>query len=302
MIPSSPPLLEILNVSKQYLGQQTLALDNIFIQIAENEKVGLIGANGSGKTTLFRLILNLIHCTNGHIKIGGDSDLEKAKKIVGYVSEYQEGLENFTPREILTFAGKMSGMSKTRISEKESELLHWAALLDHKDELISSFSKGMRQRLLLAAALIHEPQILLLDEPMSGLDPKSQKDFRLLLTGLDKYTLIYASHQLSELEDICDRIIFFHRGKLVRDINLSDYPDEIFTLDTVPDVLALIKKFPHIVIRNQARVKDKLRLEIITRPDQFQEFMANCQQNNFRIERLKSQSMLEDLYSQYVES
>jgi len=264
--------------------------------------VGLIGANGSGKTTLFRLLLNLIQCTNGYFKIRGESDLENAKKYIGYVSEYQEGLENFTPEEILEFSGKMSGMSKIRLSKRKSELLRWTALETHHAELISSFSKGMRQRLFLATALIHEPQILLLDEPMSGLDPKSQKDFRSLLFGLDKYTIIYASHQLSELEDICDRIIFFHHGKLVKDIKLDDYQGEIFTLDANPDVQELIKKFPHIELRNKINVKNKVRLEIVTKPDQFQEFLANCQKNHIVIERLRSKSLLEDLYSRYVES
>ncbi|UCF64323.1 MAG: ABC transporter ATP-binding protein [bacterium] len=297
-----PPPIEIVQVSKRYRGQSTFALENISIQITENEKVGLIGANGSGKTTLFRLLLNLIRCTSGYIRIRGDSDLENSKKYIGYVSEYQEGLENFTPEEILEFSGKMSGMCKTKLSERKSELYKWTGLETHHSDLISSFSKGMRQRLFLASALIHEPRILLLDEPMSGLDPKSQKDFRSLLSGLDNYTIIYASHLLSELEDICSRIIFFHQGKLVKDIKLDDFQGEIFTLDTDPGVQELILKFPHIELRNKVNFKNKMRLEIAAKPHHFQAFLAYCQTNKILIERLKSKSILEDLYSRYVDS
>ena len=197
LMPDLSHIIQVSHISKIYRGQTNYALENVSFNVDVKEKVGLIGANGSGKTTLFRLLLNFLRCSSGSIEILGEKNLEKTKHYIGFVSEYQEGLENFTPLEILEFSAKMAGMSPAKISGKTDELLKWTSLESHKDKLVSTLSKGMRQRLLLASALIQEPQILLLDEPMSGLDPKSQNDFLNLLQRLDNFTIIYASHQLS---------------------------------------------------------------------------------------------------------
>ena len=294
------PIIQVSNISKAYPGKLNYALHNISFSIHANEKVGLIGANGSGKTTLFRLLLNLLHRTSGSIEIMDEQNLEKTKKYIGFVAEYQEGLENFTPSEILQFSGKMAGMPANHLNERIDELMIWSSLDTHKNELISTFSKGMRQRLLLASAMIHEPQILLLDEPMSGLDPQSQRDFLILLQRLENFTVIYASHQLSEIEDICDRIILFHEGKLVKDIHLKEFQEEIFILDADPQIQEIIDKFPSLKIRQKSQIKDKLRLEIVANPEQFQEIVARCQKANVKLERIKSRSMLEELCNRYV--
>ena len=294
------PIIQVSQISKVYRGHSICALDNISFIVNADEKVGLIGANGSGKTTLFRLLLNLLYCTSGSIEIMGEKNLEKTKHHIGFVSEYQEGLENFTPLEILEFSGKMAGLLPGKISLRTNELLKWSALESHKNELIATFSKGMRQRLFLASALIHEPQILLLDEPMSGLDPKSQKDFLTLLQRLGNFTIIYASHQLSELEDICDRVIFFHKGKLVKDIHLKDYQEEIFVLDADLHIVEILKKFSAVKVRQTTKLNDQIRLEVVANPKQFQELLALCQNEKVKLERIKSKSMLEDLYNRYV--
>ncbi len=300
LMPDVTPIIQVSQVSKVYRGQSNYALENVSFNIDTADKVGLIGANGSGKTTLFRLLLNFLRSTSGSIEIMGDKNLEKTKRYIGFVSEYQEGLENFTPFEILEFSGKMAGMLPAKISGRRDELLKWTSLETHKDKLVSTFSKGMRQRLLLASALIHEPQILLLDEPMSGLDPKSQNDFLTLLQRLENFTIIYASHQLSELEDICDRIIFFHEGKLVKDIHLDDHREEIFVLDADPNIQEIIKNFSAVEIKQTSKLNDQIRLEVIANPEQFQELLALCQKENVKLERIKSKSMLEDLYKRYI--
>jgi len=294
------PIIQVSHISKAYPGRSNYALDSISFSIHAKEKVGLIGANGSGKTTLFRLLLNLLHSTSGSIEVMDEHNLEKTKKHIGFVAEYQEGLENFTPSEILEFSGKMAGMQANYLSERIDELMIWSSLDTHKNELISTFSKGMRQRLLLASAMIHEPQILLLDEPMSGLDPQSQRDFLILLQRLENFTVIYASHQLTEIEDICDRIILFHEGKLIKDIHLKDFQEEIFILDADPRIQEIIDKFSSLKIRQKSQFKNKVRLEIVTNPEQFQEIMVLCQKAKVKLERIKSKSMLEDLYNRYV--
>ncbi len=290
------PAISIKDLKKFYSHADAAAIDGISFDIYPGERVGLIGANGSGKTTLFRLILHLLHPDAGEIKIMGNTHLEKAKKFIGYVSEYQEGLENFTPNEILEYAGRMALLSSEKIESRRKELLKWARLESHADQLLAGFSKGMRQRLFLATALIHQPEILLLDEPMSGLDPESQNEFLTLLKSLDTYTILYASHQLGEVEEICQRIIILHQGKIVKDLSIKEQEVEIFQLEADPAILSILLHFPEITIRNQIQRKDHLHLELIARPAQFQDILTESKKQGISIYRIKSKSFIEDLY------
>jgi ABC-2 type transport system ATP-binding protein len=292
------PVISVSNVTKTYVQQSAPAIQDISFNIYPNEKVGLIGANGSGKTTLFRLLLNLLAPDSGSITIMGHSKLEKAKQYIGYVSEHQEGLENFTPLEVLNYAGKMSLLNPEKIRTRRADLLKWAGLEENQDHLISGFSKGMRQRLFLAAALIPEPQILLLDEPMSGLDPDSQNDFLSLLNSLKSYTILYASHQLPEVEEICNRIIILQQGKMMKDLDIRDQHQEIFQLEADPAITALLLQYPEIVVRSQNKQEDHLKIELLAEPARFQELLTESKQLGISIHRLKSKSILEDLYHQ----
>jgi len=292
------PVITVSNITKTYAQQSAPAIQNISFDIYPNEKVGLIGANGSGKTTLFRLLLHLLLPDRGNITIMGHSSLEKAKQYIGYVSEHQEGLENFTPIEVLNYAGKMTLMDPGKIKSRRAELLKWAGLEVNQDHLISGFSKGMRQRLFLAAALIHEPQILLLDEPMSGLDPDSQNDFLTLLNSLKSYTILYASHQLPEVEEICSRIIILQQGKMVKDLDIREQHQEIFQLEADLAITVLLSHYPEIVIRSQSKHENHLKIDLLAEPAQFQELLSESKQLGISIHRLKSKSILEDLYHQ----
>jgi len=292
------PVISVLDLSKTYAQQSAPAVQNISFHIYPNEKVGLIGANGSGKTTLFRLLLHLLQPDRGSITIMGQADLERAKKYVGYVSEHQEGLENFTPNEVLNYSGRMSLTEQAKIESRRVELLKWAGLESHQHDLIAGFSKGMRQRLFLAAALIPEPQILLLDEPMSGLDPDSQNDFLTLLDTLKTYTILYASHQLPEVEEICDRIIILQGGKIVKDLDISQQIEEIILLEADLAMLPLLSRFPDIIIRSQSQRENHINIELQAGAARFQELLTESKNLGISIYRLKSKSILEDLYHQ----
>ncbi len=161
---------------------------------------------------------------------------------------------------------------------------------------MAGFSKGMRQRLFLATALIHQPEILLLDEPMSGLDPESQKEFLTLLKSLETYTILYASHQLEEVEEICDRIIILQQGKIVKDLDIRKYEQEIIELEADSAILSLLSRFPEIIIRRQIQREKHLILELMARPDQFQDVITESKKQGITIFRFKTKSFLEDLY------
>ncbi len=292
--------IQVNNLTKIYPQETSPALNNVSFQINAHEKVGLIGANGSGKSTLFRLLLNILKPDQGYISIMGETDLEKTKKYLGFVGEYQEGLENFTPGEILSFSGKMSNLSKDMVSRRKKDLLAWAKLESCQNNLIAGFSKGMRQRLFLTAALVHQPQILLLDEPMSGLDPGSQNDFRKLVEGLESQTLLYASHQLSEVEDICRRVIIFRQGELIKDLNLDEFQEDIFIIESDSSILPLLEKFTDITLLQKSNRSGGLSIEISTTQKIFQIFFSTCQDKGVPIRRFKSKSILEDVYDKLV--
>ncbi len=293
------PVLKVENLTKTYPRQKSPAIKDITFEIQANEKVGIIGENGSGKTTLFRLILNLINPDKGKIIILNDSNQESAKRYIGFVPEHQEGLENFTPNELLYLAGKMSKLDKKEIKKRADKLLSWIQLTGYKETMVASFSKGMFQRLQFALALIHEPQILVLDEPMSGLDPEGQKNLRQLLQNLDNYTVLYASHILADVEELCNRIIFIHKGKIIKDFRLSEQNLDIFILETEPRALNILNKIPNITIRESIKSGNQIKIEILSNHSVFQEFLALCKQKNVEIYRLKSKSVLEDLYDKY---
>lgn len=293
-------VLEIKNLYKTYPRQQNSAINNVSFRASQSERIGIIGANGSGKTTLFRLILNLIRPDSGEILIKGDSNLEAAKEHLGFVPEHQEGLENFTPEELLYLAGEMAGMPTDHIINRGHELLDWIQLKDRRSELLQSFSKGMVQRLQLALALIHSPSILLLDEPMSGLDPSGQASLRELLIKLHRYALLYASHNLADVEEICERVIILHQGQIIADIRLAEQTQEIFTVESEPSFLEILKNFPDVEIRNKRKTTGGLQLEFSAAQEVIQDLLARCKQQKIRVTRIKSRSVLEDLYNRYV--
>jgi ABC-2 type transport system ATP-binding protein len=293
-------ILKIENLRKTYKHQNHPSLDDISFELSKNEKVGIVGANGSGKTTLFKLVLNLLIPDSGIIKFPDENQNGHRKYPVGYVPEHQQGLENFTPNELLYYAGRMSGMTKERIRQRSSELLSWTKLENNQSELLGSFSKGMVQRLQLAIALMNEPKLLLLDEPMSGLDPSGQEDLRSLLKELKDYTLLYASHNLSDIDLLCDRVIFLQQGRLLQDIKLSEVKEEIYSVEADPAIEEVLSSIPKLKMR-QINLRDgRLHLEFSSSLPSFQDLLDRCKKKKIKIYRFRSRSILEDLYEKYV--
>ena len=295
-------VLKIQNLQKTYKHQTHPSLQDLSFEVSENEKLGIVGANGSGKTTLFKLILNLLIPEHGEIEFPGKTITSDHRFLIGYVPEHQSGLDNYTPQELLYYAGKMSGMLKQKISERSTELLKWTKLEKNKNELLGSFSKGMIQRLQLAIALINEPKILLLDEPMSGLDPSGQEDLRSLLKELEEYTLLYASHNLSDIDLLCDRVIFLQQGRLLQDLRLSEIEEEIYSIETDFAIKQVLKTFTDIKIREKNLRKNRLYMELSTSLQRFQDLLEACKRSKIKIYRFRSRSILEDLYEKYVKS
>lgn len=292
--------IEMIRVSKTYSGSSRPAVEAIDLEVAAGERLGLIGANGSGKTTLMRLLMNFVLPERGSIRILGESNLEKARKFIGFVPERQEGMENFTPRELLRIAARMYRVEKNQAVQRIEEMLDFTQLGGVAGELVSGFSKGMAQRLQIGIALIHQPRILLLDEPMSGLDPGGQKDVREVLSRLSDRTLMYASHNLEEIETFCTAVAILREGKLVQRLNLQEIREEIYTLEAGRSALEILSRFPELKPRVLEETGGTMRMEFAADSAAMQKLMAALNEQRVEIQRLRSRSVLEDYYHRYV--
>lgn len=294
------PIIEFFNVTKRYPGFHVPAIRNLSLKIYSGEKIGLVGANGSGKTTLIRLLLNFIKPDSGKISIFGSQNLEKAANHIGYVSENQEGLENFTPRELFYFAAKMYGMDSRTAKIKTSESLQFSGLTAQAEDLIEGFSKGMAQRAFISAAILHQPEILLLDEPMSGLDGEARKEVGRLLKKLPAVTMIYASHNLEEIEEFSSSVVILHKGEMIRKINLEEDHEDVYILEIDPSVKDHLENFSDLSPGIKSVHSGKLQLQLTAKTNQIEGFLGYCRSHNITIHRLRSRSILEDSFLNYV--
>ncbi len=210
------PILKISSVTKSY-GRNAV-LKGIDLEVCEGQHIGLVGNNGQGKTTLIKLILGLLNADSGEIAIRGESVTahrgSKQKQLFGYLPETVAFYPNLSGRETLRYFARLKRETKSSVEE----LLSLVGLKDAAGERLGAYSKGMRQRLGLAQALLGKPEILLLDEPSNGLDPSGIHEFYLTLKRLQKsgVAVLMASHLLSEVEPRLDRLALLRRGKIER--------------------------------------------------------------------------------------
>lgn len=206
------------NISKSFNG--AYAVRNISITVAGGEIFGLVGPNGAGKTTTIRMMTGLLGPDEGTIKIGGYDIVKesiKAKSILGYVPDKAFLYEKLTAREFLIFITSIYNIEKSEAMESIERLLNLFGIKDVEDELIESFSQGMRQRLLFTSALIHNPKVFLIDEPFMGLDPFGVRLLKGVIKDLSAkgVTIFLATHSLHIAEELCHRVGFINKGALV---------------------------------------------------------------------------------------
>ncbi len=211
-------IISISGLKKNYGAKE--AVKGIDLEIREGELFVLVGPNGAGKTSTLKMLVGLLKPSSGGITIGGmDMIAEpmKAKKLISYVPDVPYVYEKLTSWELLRFMGKLYSLEPSVIKARGEELLKFFSLWDVKDNLIEEFSHGMRQKTVLAASLLHEPKVFILDEPMVGLDPISIKNFKDFLRQKSRegMTILFSTHTLSMAEELADRIGIIDQGKLV---------------------------------------------------------------------------------------
>ena len=211
-------MIRLTNLTKRY-GSFT-AVDGIDLEVPSGELFGFLGPNGAGKTTTLRMIAGILKPTSGVVEIGGD-DLErkprKAKTRMGFIPDRPFVYDKLTGAEFLRFVAALYGQEGAVIERRMDELLKLFDLAPWKDELTESYSHGMRQKLIISSALIHQPEVIVVDEPMVGLDPKSARLLKDLFKEFTQRggTILMSTHTLEVAEDMCDRIGIIQGGKIV---------------------------------------------------------------------------------------
>lgn len=209
--------IKIQQLSKSYGLQK--AVDNISFEVKPGEILGFLGPNGAGKTTTMKMITNYLEIEQGDILIGGESvKAGNLKRHIGYLPEHNPLYLDMPVLDYLEFCAALQGMDKAIIPSRIREMVRQCGLDQEKHKFIRELSKGYRQRVGLAQAMIHDPEVLILDEPTTGLDPNQIVEIRELIKQLGKAkTVILSTHILPEVEATCDRILIINKGKIVAD-------------------------------------------------------------------------------------
>ncbi len=226
-------ILSIRGLSKTYstgpFGKPIVALDNLNLDVEEGEIFGFLGPNGAGKTTTIKILLRIIYPTKGTAYLLGHELSQAIQRLqIGYVPENPYFYRFLTGYEFLLFYGRLAGLSLRERKRRADELLELVGLQHARKVRVGNYSKGMVTRIGLAQALLTNPRLLLMDEPMSGLDPIGRRDMRGLIMRLreEKRTIFFCSHILADVEIICDRVAILNRGRLVKEGTVADILQE----------------------------------------------------------------------------
>jgi len=210
-------MIKVDGLTKRY--DRTVAVNNISFEVEKGQIVGFLGPNGAGKTTTMRILTCFLPPTAGTATVAGFDVLEnpmEVKKRIGYLPETPPLYPEMEVAEYLTFVGRLKGISAADIARRVDEVAERCAVADVRNKLISKLSKGYRQRVGLAQAIIHNPDVLVLDEPTAGLDPKQIIETRELIKRLaGEHTIILSTHILPEVEHSCQRVVIINKGELV---------------------------------------------------------------------------------------
>lgn len=298
-------MLTLNNVSKKF-GENKV-VDKLCFSVPEHTVFGFIGQNGAGKTTTMKMILGLLQPDNGEIYVNGKRVVcgqNRTSQYIGYLPDVPEFYGFMTPMEYLELCGQITGMSKDECRSRAAELLGLVGL-EHADRRIRGFSRGMKQRLGIAQALLNRPKLLLCDEPTSALDPLGRKEILDILSSVrEETTVIFSTHILSDVERICDEIALLHGGKIalrgtmeeVRHMRKGAGLEIEFYHPADAELLAA--KYPN----GTATGRGKLLYERCSEKD-MTEVMSILVQNHIPVQRIEMlEPALEDLFAEVVRS
>ncbi len=255
-------MIEVKNVTKKY-GNFT-AVNNISFTVKDGEVVGLLGPNGAGKSTTMNMITGFIEQSEGTIEINGYDTIKKtkkAKKQIGYMPENVPLYPELTVKEFVTYMAELKLVARAKRKENVQEVLKETGLEEVQNKIIKNLSRGYKQRVSMAGALVGNPEVLILDEPTVGLDPKQIIEIRNLIKNLGKkHTVIVSSHILSEISQVCERVIILNKGKIVA----VDTPANLEEKTKEQNILYLTVEDPEEKMASiQSKIKDIKEISMV---------------------------------------
>ena len=232
-------MIRIENLTKSF--GKTLAVDNLNLNIAEGEFFTFLGPNGAGKTTTLKTITGLLRPTSGKVYVGNfdmSRNAREAKRIISYIPDIPYLYEKLTGREFLYFIGELYELDKKGYRQKTEDFLALFNMEDYADHLIETYSHGMKQKLIISSALLPDPRVIIIDEPMVGLDPKSMRLVKDILSqrAEEKTTIVMSTHTLTLAEEISHRIGIIHKGKLLCQGTVQDIKDQALESSNLEDI------------------------------------------------------------------
>ena len=309
-------MIKVSNLSKKYVGKP--AVDNISFNVESGEIVGFLGPNGAGKTTTIRMLTGYIPPTSGTALIGGyDIFLNSliAKQKIGYMPENVHLYDDMRVREYLLFRAELKGLRGQDVRKHMNEALELCSIKDIKSQMISSLSKGFRQRVGLADALINKPPLLILDEPTNGLDPSQIRSFRELIKELaENHTILISTHILSEVELTCDRVLIINKGKMIGNNTPLELSEKIKSSTTISlelksqdhdirDTISNISGIKKVTLEKQEDDWKFFRIRVDYGNDLREEIMNLGNKRNWLIREIHYQrSNLEDAYIEMIQN
>ena len=309
-------MIKVSNLSKKYVGKP--AVDNISFNVESGEIVGFLGPNGAGKTTTIRMLTGYIPPTSGTALIGGyDIFLNSltAKQKIGYMPENVPLYDDMRVREYLLFRAELKGLRGQDVRKHMNEALELCSIKDIKSQMISSLSKGFRQRVGLADALINKPPLLILDEPTNGLDPSQIRSFRELIKELaENHTILISTHILSEVELTCDRVLIINKGKMIGNNTPLELSEKIKSSTTISlelksqdhdirDTISNISGIKKVTLEKEEHDWKFFRIRVDYGNDLREEIMNLGNKRNWLIREIHYQrSNLEDAYIEMIQN
>src|SRR5437764_11428478 len=247
---SGQPVVETRELTKKY--GPFVALDRLTMSVERGQILGFVGPNGAGKTTTIKILVGLVRPTSGSARVAGAdcvTEARKLKRLVGYMPDTFGSYDNMRVGEYLDFFGAAFGIPRRRRAARVAEVLETAGAASFHDLYVETLSHGMKQRVAIARTLLHDPEVLILDEPANGLDPQARIEMRLLLLDLAKRgkTLLVTSHVLPELARICQRVAIITRGKLRAFGTLEEITRQFHQLRPMEILLTNADRIDHVV-------------------------------------------------------
>ncbi len=219
-------MLQIKNLTK-YFGIKK-AVDNVSFDVKEGHILGILGKNGAGKSTIFRMILNILEADEGEVLYNGEPISQNVSDRIGYLPEVGSLIDSYTVYEQCIYYGKMKSMKTEDIKRNMFDLLEQFGIVEYANMKIKELSKGNKQKIQFIISLLHNPDLLILDEPFSGLDPVSVEYFKRIILQLKEQgkTIVFSSHIMSQVEMLCEDVIIIDKGKKILDCNLEEIKQE----------------------------------------------------------------------------